>query len=393
MKNVLLKYLSVLLAVCIFSFCAAACNEGSGGGIVNFDSETDSEKPQTEVLEITSPNAEVVDIFTADYRRYIDCKDDTDVRYFCSEGGEIYAPVVIGWKNTYKNVVKFKVAYSTAADFSGAIETTVDKTENSIEAYNLYKDTEYFVSVKATLTDGTTKEAKTSFRTTADGARPMKIDGIYNVRDLGGYKCSNGRTTLQGKIFRGGALSPSTIAAYYYVDLTPAGQKYMSETLEIKTDFDLRNLRENLELTESPIPGAKLEYYGVDGYMYAYKASEKYKAAFSALADESRYPVYIHCTGGADRTGTICAIIEALLGMSEGDILRDYETTSFSIYGIRGYNEKTYDFALFWDAFKTYEGKTLADKAENYMLSIGVTKSEIYNIRAIMYGEKTIQSN
>ena len=188
-------------------------------------------------------------------------------------------------------------------------------------------------------------------------------------------------------------MSPSTIAAYYYVDLTPAGQKYMSETLGIKTDFDLRNLRENLELTESPIPGAKLEYYGVDGYMYAYKASEKYKAAFSALADESRYPVYIHCTGGADRTGTICAIIEALLGMSEEDILRDYETTSFSIYGIRGYNEKTYDFALFWDTFKTYEGETLADKAENYMLSIGVTKSEIYNIRAIMYGEKTIPSN
>lgn len=142
-----------------------------------------------------------------------------------------------------------------------------------------------------------------------------------------------------------------------------------------------------------PIPGAKLEYYGVDGYMYAYKASEKYKTAFSALADESRYPVYVHCNAGADRTGTICAIIEALLGMSEEDILHDYETTSFSVYGIRGYNEKTYPFDKFWDKFNTYEGETLADKAENYMLSIGVTKSEIYNIRAIMYGEKTIQSN
>ncbi len=387
-----IKKIMAMTMCFVLSFLFVSCGDGggSGGGIVNFDSEINSEEPQAEVLEITSPNVEVVDIFTADYRRYIDCKDGTDVRYFCSEGGEIYAPVVIEWKNTHKNVVKFKVAYSTAADFSDATETTVDKTENSIEVYNLYKDTEYFVSVKATLTDGTTKEATTSFRTTADGARPMKIGGIYNVRDLGGYKCSNGRTTLQGKIFRGGALSPSTIAAYYYVDLTPAGQKYMSETLGIKTDFDLRNLRENLELTESPIPGAKLEYYGVDGYMYAYKASEKYKAAFSALADESRYPVYIHCTGGADRTGTICAIIEALLGMNEEDILRDYETTSFSIYGIRGYNEKTYDFALFWDTFKTYEGETLADKAENYMLSIGVTKGEIYNIRAIMYGEKTL---
>ena len=64
MKNTLLKCLSVLLAVCIFSFCAVACNDGSGGGIVNFDSEG----PQTEVLEITSPNAEEVDIFSVDYR-------------------------------------------------------------------------------------------------------------------------------------------------------------------------------------------------------------------------------------------------------------------------------------------------------------------------------------
>ena len=65
MKNTLLKCLSVLLAVCLFSFCAAACNDGSGGGIVNFDSEVNSEEQQAEVPEITSPNAEVVDIFTA----------------------------------------------------------------------------------------------------------------------------------------------------------------------------------------------------------------------------------------------------------------------------------------------------------------------------------------
>lgn len=373
----------------LFVSCGGNSNSSSGGGVVNFDSESASEK-QEEVLEITSPKTETVDIFTAAYRRYIDCKDGTDVRYFCSDLGEIYAPVVVEWKNTYEKVIKFKFSYSTDADFSDATEITVDKNENSVELYNLYKGTKYFVSVKAMLTDGTTKEAKTSFKTTADGARPMKIDGIYNVRDIGGYKCSNGKTTLQGKIFRGGALSPSTTAAYYYVDLTDAGKKYMSETLGIKTDFDLRNSGENLSLNESPIPNAKLEYYGVDGYLYAYKASDKYKAAFSALADESRYPVYIHCTGGADRTGTICAIIEALLGMSEEDILHDYEATSFSIYGLRAYSEKMYDFALFWDEFKKYEGDTLSQKAENYMLSIGVTKGEIYNIRAIMYGEKTI---
>lgn len=382
--STLFKRMFIVVMACILLLCAVGCGKKTSDTIIAGEEEEEG------ILEITAPKSKTVDIFSSFYRQYIDCKDGTDIRYFCYEGGDIYAPVIVEWNNSYKNVEKFKVSYSTSSDFANSIEVIVDKTESYVEIYNLYKDTEYFVSVKAFLSDGTRPEVKTSFKTTADGARPMKIDGIYNVRDVGGYKSSNGRTTLQGKMFRGGALSPSTIAAYYYVELKPNGQDYMSNILKIKTDFDLRSVGENLGLTESPIPNATLEYYGVDGYMYAYKASEKYKAAFSALADETRYPVYIHCTGGADRTGTICAIIEALLGYSEEDILHDYEATSFSIYGLRAYSDTTYDFAKFWDEFKTYDGSTLAEKAENYMLSIGVTKTEIYNIRAIMFGEKTI---
>ena len=122
MTDILIKRAFMAIMLCIMLIFSAAC----GGGIVNFDSEG----PQTEVLEITSPNAEEVDIFSVDYRRYIDCKDGTDVRYFCSEGGEIYAPVVIEWKNTYKNVVKFKAEYAASADFSEGIEKTGGKMDD-----------------------------------------------------------------------------------------------------------------------------------------------------------------------------------------------------------------------------------------------------------------------
>ena len=39
--------------------------------------------------------------------------------------------------------------------------------------------------------------------------------------------------------------------------------------------------------------------------------------------------VYFHCAGGADRTGTLAFLIEALLGVSESDLSKDYELTTF----------------------------------------------------------------
>lgn len=39
--------------------------------------------------------------------------------------------------------------------------------------------------------------------------------------------------------------------------------------------------------------------------------------------------VYFHCHGGSDRTGTLAFLIEALLGVSESDLSKDYELTSF----------------------------------------------------------------
>ena len=39
---------------------------------------------------------------------------------------------------------------------------------------------------------------------------------------------------------------------------------------------------------------------------------------------------YIHCWVGADRTGTICWMLEGLLGVSSKDCSIDYELTSFS---------------------------------------------------------------
>ncbi len=337
-------------------------------------------------LEILSPEGEVT-AYKENVVNYLKAGDGANVRNFTKSLQDASSPVSIKWNSTWEAADAFKIEYSVNEDFSDAITTKVASTENKLEVYNLLKATTYYLRVSALCGENVLDCAATTFTTTDLGPRVMNIDGIYNVRDLGGYLTADGTRTKQGLIFRGGALSESTDKTYTYVALKENGKKYMSETLKIQTDFDLRSTAENLGLTQSPIPNATLEYYGIGGYLSAFSDKNGYRKVFSALADEAKYPIYIHCTGGADRTGTVCFLVNALLGVDETALIQDYEFTSFSIYGMRNSKETTYDFARFAEKLKAdYAGTTLAEKTENYLLSIGVTENEIYNIKAIMLG-------
>lgn len=362
-------------------------NSSSSSSSSGNDSSTVSPVDDYE-FELIGPSGEVYP-YAEDYKAYLMAEGDVNVASYCGKNTEAYSAVVIEWKNTSKNLQSYIVEYGTKADFSDATSHELSPAAKKLRLYNLYKATTYYVRVTANYKDGSSESADGSFSTTDNGPRTMKIDGIYNVRDMGGYVTASGKRTVQGRFFRGGALSPSTFAAYNHVSLSDNGKKYMSETLGVKTDFDLRSLPENLNLTKSPIPDANLEYYGIDGYLSAFQQTESYKRVFAALADESRYPVYMHCTGGADRTGTVAFLINALLGVDEKTLIRDYETTSFSLYEERNSKTTAYAFTPFVNRLKTYGGETLQEKTENYMLSIGVTETEIYNIKAIMFGEPT----
>ncbi len=63
--------------------------------------------------------------------------------------------------------------------------------------------------------------------------------------------------------------------------------------------------------------------------------SDVYIDAFQWAIDELRKgkPVFFHCIFGADRTGTLAFLMEALLGVGENQLAIDYELTSFS-YGL-----------------------------------------------------------
>lgn len=313
--------------------------------------------------------------------------------YLQSDGGDVYdyreagsmeagdasiAPVLITWSDSKTSTAtKYVVEYATKADYSDALTVTLETnlTDKVVKVYNLYKATKYYLRVTAYAGTQKLDEATSTFETADLGARIMNIDSVYNVRDLGGYKTESGKTTRQGLIFRG-----SELDGEHGLHLSAEGNAYMSNVLGIKLDMDLR-----ADDSPTPLSSATKISYGINGYSYAFTETEKYRQIFEALSDEANYPIYVHCWGGADRTGTVCYLLNALLGVSEEELIQDFELTSWSIFDVRTSDSE--DFTNFVAQLKTYEGDTLSEKTKNYLLSIGVTEAQISNIFTIMLAE------
>lgn len=211
----------------------------------------------------------------------------------------------ISWTCLDDSVNNFQVEYATNFDYSDAIIEEVEGAEISL--YNLYKGTRYYVRITALDEDGnvlSTSRGRGTFVTTDVGPRVMKVDGIYNVRDLGGYMAASGKRTVQGLSYRGGALEPGND---YNPSLTENGAKYMGEVMGIKTQIDI-----NGYTGPSKIVGAQSIGCSISSYSSCFSSTAKeYKDFFTLLAEKDNYPIYFNCTGGADRTGTAAFLLNA----------------------------------------------------------------------------------
>lgn len=312
--------------------------------------------------------------------------EHADIKKYKSERKNQASPIVIKWEAD--KVDKQTFVYSLDSKYQNSIEVEIDKNEREVELYNLYKASTYHCKL-VVISNNNEQIIETSFSTTDLGPRIMNVDGVFNVRDVGGYVGYNDKRTKQGLLYRGGALDISSDHHYdVFINLSEKGKQVLSKELKIKTEFDIRKKEEALFKTKSLIPNAELIYFPTNGYLSAFTQSEGYRDVFKALSNEKYYPIYMHCTGGADRTGTVCFILNALLGVKESDLIHDYEITTFSIYGIRDSKEvgTPLEFYAFYEYFKDhYQGDNLREKAINYLLDIGVTKEEIENIEKIMF--------
>lgn len=211
--------------------------------------------------------------------------------------------------------------------------------------------------------------------------RMIYMTNVDNVRDLGGWSCDGG-TVKYGLLFRGGEM---------YGYLTNDGKQQALDMLGILKEIDLRFASDLNGRTESGF-GPTVDMLWVDmtwNDLSYQKSSGNIKAIFDPLFDYviANKPTYFHCSAGADRTGVVALLCEAILGVSQSDCDKDYELTSFysgasTDAEARRRNETPWTREI--NYLSTYAGATFRDKAVNFMVSCGITIEKINAFRAAM---------
>ena len=244
------------------------------------------------------------------------------------------------------------------------------------------------------------KECKTIVETpisdfvTEDFApRWIAIEGpVANIRDFGGRMTSSGRRVKQGMAYRGQGLNYNSVTGEVQGRnrLTVEDVKYLTGTLGIKTDLDLRGLGETADLKESPLgPSVKFVLRSTSAYRGIFEEHGKKVMAenFRTFCDEKNYPIYFHCIGGADRTGSLAYIMNCVLGVSRHEAETDWESTFYPRIPDANPDPNFWCRESHFNKGLSKYGRpedSWQRRAELYLLDCGVTEDEIARFRKIM---------
>lgn len=238
--------------------------------------------------------------------------------------------------------------------------------------------------------------------------RIIVADGATNIRDIGGWETSDGKSVAYGKIYRGGRPN----------DIKVNGKKTFSQRLKVKTELDLRTDGDDGGQKGCAFGDAVYKKIPIGQYGYVVPAFYREKPnfrkydgysdkaigkIFALFADENNYPIYYHCNAGADRTGTLTFLLNGFLGVPYESLVKDFELTSFSVYGKRWRGEIDGDgfingvmqddnlnYVAFGELYKLImenyaeENETLSEAIEKYLkTACGVSDLHLEKIRKI----------
>ena len=299
------------------------------------------------------------------------------------EGSHIDVEERLDWKSMeaagvdYTSPLPVTVSYlpETDADVYLSLSPTMDNPVISksvggkAELMNLFIGRRYYLCVKS----GSVFSRTVSFDTDARPPRLIKIDGMYNFRDLGGRTAAAGRKIRQGLIYRG--CEPNG-----HTEISENGVRELVR-LGVKTELDLRGIGDQARRS---IDGIGYVNIPIRPYseIFEPRIMTQYRRLFRFLLDADAYPLFFHCWGGADRTGTLAFLLCGLLGMPEDDLIMDYEFTSFMLWGRRSRNLEVAADGV--KELKRRYGEDTACACAGYFTECGITEDELARFTAMM---------
>lgn len=177
--------------------------------------------------------------------------------------------------------------------------------------------------------------------------RIYTTDGIFNLRDYGGYPVAGGGRVRSGMLFRSGELSRVSdadlalldgLGLKTVIDLRSAGERAAAPS-RLGPDFAGRILFSHDYVHARP-PHAR----AAEGSTDAQAVRGRFLRAFAAMPFQSKmigvFRLYlealaaeqgatlVHCSAGKDRSGIAVALLHACLGVHADDIRADFLLTN-----------------------------------------------------------------
>lgn len=230
--------------------------------------------------------------------------------------------------------------------------------------------------------------------------RLLRLEGAYNVRDIGGYQAMDGRSVQRGRFLRADGLhrltaqDQDTIIGY-----------------GIDTIIDLRHDQELAAKRNVFAGSARVAYYNLSlinpahaslyeirtlGDMYVHMLDDcgtVLREVFVRLA-EAREGALFHCAAGKDRTGVVAALLLALAGVEPAQIVDDYAETERNLAPIMAELRADRPSVIPEDAYEQYLGSApvhmeqmlvhLAQRygdAQAYLYAIGLTMPQLERLQ------------
>ncbi len=291
-------------------------------------SKTDSEQ---DLFHINKLNGKAVDVLGTNPLGYLNVEDDPN-----TDNNEIAQYLYETRSNNTNKAKSVTLSWAPESGMAKPFYVKLYTDENCTQLYqeytvrsnalslrNLVPQTYYYKITDSSMTKHTSEVDSFTF---ASHVRPIytgAANSVANMRDLGGWKGIGGKTIKYGQLYRSAGWN----------NVSEECENIFVDELHIKTELDVR-LDSKYAASQCPIDSINFIQNGLtDAYpnMFSHEQTIKNMEKFvtEILPNKNNYPIVYHCSSGADRTGLTSLLVESILGVSDEDIYRDYELTTY----------------------------------------------------------------